>query len=71
LDFGVKKFSTPIVKFPFTFLVHPAGADASGSIPSSTPWAKDEAAKKSGARKVEVRIVESGVSERRPNQRRV
>lgn len=61
LDFDAKKFSTPIVKLPLTVVSHPAGAGEDGSMPSSTPWARDEAAKKSGARKLEARIVKSNV----------
>lgn len=53
-----------MVNLPLTVVLHPAGAEADGSMPSSTAWAKDEAAKKSGARKLEARIVKSGVQAR-------
>lgn len=49
------------MKLPFTVVSHPAGAGEDGSMPSSTAWAKDEAAKKSGAKKLETRIVGSDV----------
>ena len=36
-DLAEKKFSTPIVKLPFTVVSHPSGAGEDGSMPSSTP----------------------------------
>jgi hypothetical protein len=40
-----------------TVVWQPSGAEASGAMPSSTAWARVVAAKKSGAKMVEVRIV--------------
>lgn len=52
------------MKFPLTVVSHPAGAGDDGSMPSATPWARDEAAKKSGARKLGERIVSLNVQAR-------
>jgi hypothetical protein len=51
-------FSVPIVKLPTAFSSQPEGAEAEGAMPSSTPWAKLVAAKKRGASKLVVRIVD-------------
>jgi hypothetical protein len=50
-------FSVPMVKLPFALGSQPDGAGADGAMPSSTPWARVVAARKSGAIMVEVRML--------------
>lgn len=50
-------FSVPIVKFPFALVSQPDGGGEDGAMPSGTACARLEAAKKSGARKLELRMV--------------
>lgn len=47
----------PIRKGVVTVVLQPSGAEASGAMPSSTAWARPVAARKSGAKMVEVRMV--------------
>jgi hypothetical protein len=49
--------SVPIRKGVSTVVWQPLGAAASGAMPSSTAWLRAVAARKSGAKKVEVRIL--------------
>jgi len=46
-----------MVKLPFALRSHPDGGADDGAMPSGTAWASVEAAKKSGARRPEERIV--------------
>ena len=52
------------MNLPSTVVSQPSGAGDDGSMPSGTAWDEDEAAKKSGARKLEERIVRSDVKAR-------
>lgn len=62
--FAVSRFllptiNVPIVKLPFDVVTQPLGGLDGGAMPSGTAWAKLEAAKKSGPRKLEGRMVSS------------
>lgn len=45
------------MKLPLAFCSQPEGGGEDGAMPSGTDWAKDEAAKKSGPRRLEGRMM--------------